>query len=252
MLNDLTVTGIKDVITVASNKGDNIVIRNRPSYALSFCQSGRIEYEHEGQHILSEPGVAILHPQGATYRLYRRESGVFPLIDFYLDGEDLPNEFMAFRLSDPAWYLREMKELKELALLPHKRLQVMGRLYGILYRLSVKEREHTSVVALLLSHIAAHYGDATLGNDRLAAEVGISEVYMRQLFRRELGVSPKQYIQGLRIQKAKQLLEEGDLSVTDIALSCGFSGIYPFYRAFKGATGEIPTEYRRRNRCHLL
>ncbi|MBE6768149.1 MAG: helix-turn-helix transcriptional regulator [Ruminococcaceae bacterium] len=249
---DLTVINIQDVITVYSEKGDHTVIRNRSSYGLSFGQSGRIEYEHNGCHFLSEPGVALLHPQGATYRLYRRESGEFPLINFYLYGDELPQEFVVFRLRDPAWYLREVEELKDLCLLPHNRLRVIGRLYGMLYRLYTEGHEQKSTISPLLDYIAAHYGDSSLGNDRLAGQVGISEVYMRQLFRREIGMSPKQYIQHLRIQKAKQLLEEGHASVTEIAQRCGFSAIYPFCRAFKTATGETPTDYRRHSRYYLL
>lgn len=247
----LIVTAIKDVITVRSHKEAHITIRNRTSYALSFCKSGRIEYEHNGQRFISRPGVAVFHPQGATYRLYRQESGEFPLINFYLDPETAPQEFRVFPLRDAAWYLREVEELRELSLLSHNRLLVMGRLYGIFHRLCNDMREQKGAVSFLLDYIAAHYEDPALSNEKLAQAAGISEVYMRQLFGREVGISPKRYIQQLRLQKACQMLAEGRETVTNVARCCGFSDIYPFCRAFKTAFGITPSEYRRQNRMRL-
>lgn len=62
-----------------------------------------------------------------------------------------------------------------------------------------------------------------------------------------MGVSPKQFIIELRMQKAKQLLSEGRLKIWAIAEACGFSGCYHFCKSFKQHVGITPNEYRKQN-----
>ena len=95
--------------------------------------------------------------------------------------------------------------------------------------------------------ISNNYGDATLTNASLAAKCNVSEVYFRKLFTRHFGISPKQFIIDLRIQKAKQLLAEGAWSVSVVSETCGFSNPYHFCRLFKKRTGITPSEYRKAN-----
>ena len=57
--------------------------------------------------------------------------------------------------------------------------------------------------------------------------------------------SIKKYIMNSRIKMARHFLEISDLSVTDIALMCGFDNSNHFSVAFKKTTGNNPTEYRK-------
>src|SRR5690606_28765236 len=84
--------------------------------------------------------------------------------------------------------------------------------------------------------------DLTL--NELAATAGLSRFYFLRAFRREVGVPPHAYLTGRRIAAAKGLLD-GDQPLSEVALACGFYDQSHFTRAFKGATGVTPGQYRR-------
>jgi len=80
--------------------------------------------------------------------------------------------------------------------------------------------------------------------ESLAPVSGMCPTYFRQQFRRFYGVSPKQYLLNMRTRAARDLLAATTLSVTEIAKRTGFRSLYYFSKAFKGATGQSPREYR--------
>jgi AraC-like DNA-binding protein len=71
------------------------------------------------------------------------------------------------------------------------------------------------------------------------------------LFKEIAGVSPIQYLIGLRLKKACDLLEHSSKSVLEIALDCGFENISYFIRKFKEVKGCTPKEYRSKTAVHL-
>ena len=68
-------------------------------------------------------------------------------------------------------------------------------------------------------------------------------MYFRELFTKTVGVSPIAYARELRIKKAKEMLKSDYGSLTDIAQSLGYSGLYDFSRDFKKHTGVAPSRY---------
>lgn len=80
--------------------------------------------------------------------------------------------------------------------------------------------------------------------DQLAAEACLSKYHFLRLFRTAYGLSPYQYIQHLRLEKARGLLADSLLPVADIAISLGFDNSQSFSRLFYQRMGLYPTEYR--------
>lgn len=77
----------------------------------------------------------------------------------------------------------------------------------------------------------------------LAKEVGLSPGHVRRVFRKAKGVSLRDYIQGRRLDRARQLLEQG-VRVTDVAYECGYADVSSFSRAFRRDAGIGPRQYR--------
>lgn len=79
----------------------------------------------------------------------------------------------------------------------------------------------------------------------LADGCGLSVSRFHVLFKRALGTGPKEYVMGMRMRRASQLLLTSASSLEGIAEACGFSSAAFFCRQFKIATGQTPGEFRR-------
>jgi len=105
-------------------------------------------------------------------------------------------------------------------------------------------REGTSVVERSLGYIHEHYA-RKFDIDELAGEMAVSPSYLFRLFKRKLHITPMQYRNTVRIDKAKLLLLDHQLTVEDIAERVGFDDPKYFARVFRGHTGVTPSAYRR-------
>lgn len=247
---DTVVTSVKEALTVYSEKGRYMQMQNRRCYGLSFCKSGEIVYTHHGRETVSCPGYAVLLPMGGCYELRGSKTGEFPLINFYCDCDIHEFLRLPIRAIDP--YLHDFERMKELLLLGRGKQKVMSLFYGILDRLAQEADAQKDVLSPVLRYLEEHYADPQLSGAVLAEQGQISEVYLRQLFRARFGVAPKQYVTELRMQKARQLLEEGSSAVGEVAAACGFTAVHHFCRTFKVLVGQTPTDYRRTHRKTVL
>jgi len=80
--------------------------------------------------------------------------------------------------------------------------------------------------------------------DEFAKEYGYSPSYFRSIFKQKYGVSPKRYINRVKIEKIKQLLLETTLPLTQIAEDTGFKDYYQFSAFVKKHTHRCPKELR--------
>ncbi len=85
---------------------------------------------------------------------------------------------------------------------------------------------------------------------RLASISGVSEAHFARSFRDAFGLPPHRYLLTRRIERAKALLRDTDLAVTDIAFQTGWNSLGTFGRIFRDITGESPRELRARERTH--
>jgi AraC-like DNA-binding protein/ActR/RegA family two-component response regulator len=100
------------------------------------------------------------------------------------------------------------------------------------------------MVAQVVGFIHEHYAEP-ISRDDMASYVGVSARHLTRCFHAEMGISPITYLNRYRVKKAKQLLEMGDQSITEIAEAVGFSSSNYFTDAFRRETGISPRDYRR-------
>jgi AraC family transcriptional regulator of adaptative response / DNA-3-methyladenine glycosylase II len=84
------------------------------------------------------------------------------------------------------------------------------------------------------------------GVDQLADRLGIGARHLSRLFRRHLGASPIQIARTFRLQRAKRLLDDTDLPITEIAYRAGFKSLRRFNGAFADLYKRPPSKFRRR------
>ena len=104
-------------------------------------------------------------------------------------------------------------------------------------------RATSAVVKTAMAYLHEHY-ERPLARHDLAQAAGVSENYLSQIFHRELGLSPSNYLCRVRVHHAKKLLCNTDDSITVIATRVGFQDAAYFSRVFHKLVGAAPQAYR--------
>jgi len=98
-----------------------------------------------------------------------------------------------------------------------------------------------------MAYIHEHY-DESISRADLAHHVAITERYLTYCFRQEMSITPMTYLNRYRVKRAKNLLEQGKLNITEVALAVGFSDASYFNRVFRHEVGVAPGAYQRGER----
>ncbi len=187
-------------------------------------------------------------------------------------------------LAEAPFFSLPQTRLREVPLLTHFPLN--HQLDGTCTRFehALEERNHYAVdsqihIGLLVAHMLAsasrvvmdEWGRAPLSEDgvmnrtlqdaleilhagygkpisirELATRLGVSGQYLGRLFMRRLGCSPLQYVNRLRLDRAKALMRETRLPLQEVAWASGFENAFYFSRLFHKLEGESPSRYRER------
>lgn len=87
--------------------------------------------------------------------------------------------------------------------------------------------------------------DTDISICEISQEIGVGERYLRKLFSINLNISPLEYLNQVRINKAIELLKHTEMSIKEVAFSTGFNSSQYFSRVFKSQTGMAPSELTR-------
>lgn len=81
----------------------------------------------------------------------------------------------------------------------------------------------------------------------IATHIGVSPYHLNRTFKEKQQMTPHQYLENIRINKAQQQLIFTDLSVTEICFEVGYNNFSSFYRQFNKISGCSPPQYRKKN-----
>lgn len=101
-----------------------------------------------------------------------------------------------------------------------------------------------SKAEMITEYLESHIYDKITLNE-LCGKFFLQKSQISAIFKAHTGKSPMKYFGALKIEEAKKLLRDDELSVSEISYKLKFSDIYSFSRAFKLATGFSPTEYKK-------
>lgn len=124
----------------------------------------------------------------------------------------------------------------------------MALLYEILSAGNVRMMEptaHPTILTNAISYLDQHIYDQDLTVGKLYQEANISRAYFNRIFRNTYHATPIEYMNNMRIKKAKFLLASGNYTNPEIAWLCGFKDVKYFYVVFKKITGMTTKEYKR-------
>lgn len=101
---------------------------------------------------------------------------------------------------------------------------------------------HSPVIRNVIRYARTHLNE-NLSLRNLAERFNINRTYLSTLFHQEMGTTLTDYINGLRIEYATELLRNNHLSIADVSVEVGFSDVSYFIRVFKKVMGQTPVQY---------
>ena len=88
------------------------------------------------------------------------------------------------------------------------------------------------------------HADEELSLSEVAKAASVSRNHLSEKFKQITGVNFVDYVGRVRTEKARRLLQDGDLRISEIAFAVGFQSLSQFNRVFKKVSGKSPTEFR--------
>ncbi len=122
--------------------------------------------------------------------------------------------------------------------------QAIARLYGTGTEAHKNEKQLPQVVEAALKILQQEFAFLD-GVGDLAERLEVSQEYLTRTFRDHVGTTPGKYLNQVRVEHAKLLLQQGDHSVSFVADACGFANGNYFARVFREHVGVTPSVYAR-------
>lgn len=171
----------------------------------------------------------------------------------YLNYANLNEENLIFEYSQDDSlknYISEMLKLKERNY--SNELKLEGLLYFFMSKLTearkdtFNQKAYKSTELYLeksVEFIENNYSNNIKIND-IASYIGINRSYLTHIFKKNINMSPQEFLVNYKIDKASELLKNTDLSIKAVASSVGYSDPLTFSKIFKKITGDNPKGYR--------
>ena len=217
-------------------------VKARPYAAFSYRVSGTCIFDIDGRSMSAKAGDVLYIPAGTPYKV-EYSVGESIVVHFehcsYSEAENIS-------LSNPSEIGQRFLRLMEHWSSRHSVSQAKSIIYDILdkiendQKLSIKEGS----VAACIQYMQEHFCDPELDIEAVCSASFISVSSLQRAFAKYFGVSPGQYLIGLRMNRALELLKKNTHSVKQIAFLCGFSDEKYFSRAFKKRYGTPPSQLK--------
>lgn len=248
-------------------------------YEMVYVKKGTATFVIDGIDVNMVPhSIVIIKPQKAHKFIVKSESCELIVLYFKLKGKkdnnhDSLTDFMDYIENESSGsyiYLKlgkknDIVHVMNRILRERVKFQVWGdflscllimELFVLLSRALRQEWEQSSKNRNLklyeLLNVAKEYIDNNYAKELTLSQVAkyiyLSDSYFAHSFKDKFGISPKSYILKIRIEAAKELLENTDMKIADVALSVGFSSQQRFNDIFRKYTEVTPLKFRQQKK----
>ena len=151
---------------------------------------------------------------------------------------DLVKEMFHFEV-----YMGEGKTVKDLSTL---HMSVESAKYNIQKNRANKKDEPTQIVLAAVEMIRKEIENVDFNINTIANALYLTPAYFSRVFKRKMGMTCIDFIKNYRINLAKELLQNTDLSIQQMSEKTGYATVYYFSQQFKQVTGESPGSFRKK------
>jgi len=236
-----------------NEKGYYIERANGVTYLLAYTKSGEATVVYEGETIKVGAG-SLLFLSLANPNAISAPDTPWEIYFVHIFGPEIDTIYNAFyqkhgccmREFDPTEFIQNIMTVYDLYQLPEVNYtKVSSLLYATLMDVLGQDKpsKHDYVIVKAIDYIEAHYAEPFDVN-ALCQHLFLSKSHLIHKFHEQTGMSPKRYLTGVRVQKAKRYLAQSKKSIAEIAQLTGFENEKNIYYAFKTVVGCSPTEFR--------
>lgn len=186
--------------------------------------------------------VMTFHPAKPVLRLTRPAPDFVPQAVFH---GPIPAPHRAYALFDRLYHLRLLGEEHDKATCRAVLLELLIELLDAREQARAPKEQQSRLayqVRERLRKVAEEEAGASI--QAALAELRFSYAHLCRIFRAEYGLPPLRYVHAIRIGRAKQLLCDTRLNISEIAFKAGFRDLPYFSQLFRKTTGQTPTAYR--------
>ena len=230
-------------------------IENRPSHSFYYKVNGEsIYYFYDGKIRISAGNILYI-PQNETYNFEKISDGDsrYILINFYADIP-LGTRPKLFSFSGGDSFYSIFKQMETSAISDGGiagKFELMSLFFHLLALISQKEKiayttfEQKGKIETAVEYMKTHIFDPELKISSLNNMCGVSAPTFRHIFMSQFGVSPRNYVIGIRMSKAKAILESEKCdSISELARAVGYSDPLYFSKEFKKHFGIAPSRLK--------
>ncbi|MBB3108110.1 AraC-like DNA-binding protein [Paenibacillus phyllosphaerae] len=196
------------------------------------------EWQHELRKLFEEITIHRLRKEDVDRLVHYF---IFQL-EFEIDGA-LPEAMKPWREVAKPRLSAAAEQSDTLAQLEQEFLATLMQLSDNLIELS-QSRRHNALMREIRNYVTEQFMDSNLSLTLLSDRFQISPKYLSQLFKESIGQNFSDFLIGLRIEYAKKLLRESDVTVQYISEMMGYGNPTSFIRVFKKIVGISPGQYR--------
>ncbi|MDR6880854.1 helix-turn-helix domain-containing protein [Bacillus sp. 3255] len=120
----------------------------------------------------------------------------------------------------------------------------------LIQELETKRKRQFNSISETLKQIIHEQYHTDLTLESCASIMNFSPDYLRQVFRKHIGITFSDYLNAYRLEMAKQMLTETDMTITEVAERLGYKNPQNFIRSFRKTEGTTPGKYREEDRLH--
>lgn len=246
MFPDNITISVIDVLNYHQKKG-KVFVPARPFSAITLRQKTSGKYMCKGKVVAFEPVCICIIPEDVEYTRNNDEEDIlvihFNMLNYVFE------DIQVFKVLDSEKY--KSLFIKALNLKYENNVGCMYKITAITYEIfselvrdvgfsnNIKDNR----IIESAEYMRQNFWNPQLSIEEISKKTCVSPAYYRREFRRIYGTSPKDYLDTLRIQYAKSLLETDYFSQKEISSRCGFSDVGYFRTAFKRKIGKSIKEY---------
>ena len=256
---------LNEAIAVVYHHGSRIILNTEwwdkniicPNSKLYYVIDGELSVEVGGTVYTASRGDAILIPSGTKHSYYLTESGYAEKYWFHFDlrlGQRNYFDFVSLPYIKHIGISEDIESAFQQIIngsfeVGSSKLELSSSILKIISVYSsgvelTKHDEWKDETDTVIKYVKKNYAEK-LTLTGLSDMAGLTPNYFTKKFKEKTGHTPLKYVNILRIERAKFLLEHTDLPISDVMVEIGFFDSAHFSKLFKLSTGYSPSKFRR-------